>query len=57
MSLSSGMHRKLLAFYGKGENVILLKFWETAAIYKAAVFEYNSRNKQCKLRKDHSNDS
>ena len=27
MSLSSGMHRKLLAFYGKGENVILLKFW------------------------------
>ena len=30
---------------------------ETAAIYKAAVFEYNSRNKQCKLRKDHSNDS
>ena len=30
---------------------------ETAAIYKAAVFEYNSRNKQCKVRKDHSNDS
>ena len=28
MSLSSGMHRKLLAFYGKGENVILLKFWK-----------------------------
>lgn len=33
------------------------EFLETAAIYKAAVFEYNSRNKQCKLRKDHSNDS
>ena len=28
VSLSSGMHRKLLAFYGKGENVILLKFWK-----------------------------
>ena len=24
---------------------------ETAAIYKAAVFEYNDRNKQCKLRR------
>ena len=56
VSLSSGMHRKLLAFYGKGENVILLKFWKQQ-LYKAAVFEYNSRNKQCKLRKDHSNDS
>ena len=37
----------------KREKIVL----ETAAIYKAAVFEYNSRNKQCKLRKDHSNDS
>lgn len=30
---------------------------ETAAIYKAAVFEYNDRNKQCKLREDNSNSS
>ena len=30
---------------------------ETAAIYKAAVFEYNDRNKQCKLREDFSNSS
>ena len=30
---------------------------ETAAIYKAAVLEYNDRNKQCKLREDNSNSS
>ena len=30
---------------------------ETVAIYKAAVFEYNDRNKQCKLREDNSNSS
>ena len=42
MSLSSGMHRKLLAFMVRAK-CNFTEVLETAAIYKAAVFEYNSR--------------
>ena len=57
VSLSSGMHRKLLAFYGKGENVILLKFWKQQLYTRLLFLSIMSRNKQCKLMESHSNDS
>ena len=48
VSLSSGMHRKLLAFYGKGENVILLKFWKqqlyTRLLFLSIIVEISSAN-------------
>ena len=48
MSLSSGMHRKLLVFYGKGENVILLKFWKqqlyTRLLFLSIIVEISSAN-------------
>ena len=48
MSLSSGMHRKLLAFYGKGENVILLKLWKqqlyTRLLFLSIIVEISSAN-------------
>ena len=50
MSLSSGMHRKLLVFYGKGENVILLKFWKqqlyTRLLFLSIIVEISSANER-----------
>ena len=48
VNLSSGMHRKLLVFYGKDENVILLKFWKqqlyTGLLFLSIVVEISSAN-------------
>ena len=56
MSLSSGMHRKLLAFYGKGENVILLKFWKQQ-LYTRLLFLSIIVEKVIQLMENNSNDS
>ena len=56
MSLSSGMHQKLLAFYGKGENVILLKFWKQQ-LYTRLLFLSIMIKKVIQLMENNSNDS
>ena len=56
VSLSSGMHRKLLAFYGKGENVILLKFWKQQ-LYTRLLFLSIMIKKVIQLMENNSNDS
>lgn len=56
VSLSSGMHRKLLAFYGKGENVILLKFWKQQ-LYTRLLFLIIMIKKVIQLMENNSNDS
>ena len=56
VSLSSGMRRQLLAFYGKGENVILLKFWKQQ-LYTRLLFLIIMIKKVIQLMENNSNDS